>query len=234
MLIYLCLCTILLAIPYTKTSSTTQTNLDNATKGIELHSEANHDQENTKLIIPSEGGPVLPNASSVTLPKETHPMIIKLDKELQENKEKSVVPRKGVTYDFKEVSDEHGIEAGIDTIKSLNSSIDSSSTTTLMSNNDTNDISAEKFNKTKIHKPTVLSSKLLDELGEKFDLPPDSKIKKLHENSRPDLIMPIVITILVVPMFAVVAYMAVKRGKEAWKNRHYKRMDFLLDGMYND
>lgn len=52
--------------------------------------------------------------------------------------------------------------------------------------------------------------------------------------SHPGMIMPIVITILVVPMFAIVAYMALKRGQEAWKNRHYKRMDFLLDGMYND
>lgn len=50
----------------------------------------------------------------------------------------------------------------------------------------------------------------------------------------PGIVMPIVITILVVPMFAVLGYMALKRGREAWKNRHYKRMDFLLDGMYND
>ncbi|KAJ0179242.1 hypothetical protein K1T71_004954 [Dendrolimus kikuchii] len=50
----------------------------------------------------------------------------------------------------------------------------------------------------------------------------------------PGMITPIVITILVVPMFAVLGYMALRRGQEAWKNRHYKRMDFLLDGMYND
>lgn len=53
-------------------------------------------------------------------------------------------------------------------------------------------------------------------------------------SKNPGLITPIVITILVVPMFAVLGYMALKRGQEAWKNRHYKRMDFLLDGMYND
>lgn len=67
--------------------------------------------------------------------------------------------------------------------------------------------------------------------------PNDDNVVKVYPskaNSHPGMIMPIVITILVVPMFALVGYMALKRGKEAWKNRHYKRMDFLLDGMYND
>lgn len=60
------------------------------------------------------------------------------------------------------------------------------------------------------------------------------KVYPAKANSHPGMIMPIVITIVVVPMFAIVGYMAVRRGQEAWKNRHYKRMDFLLDGMYND
>lgn len=68
--------------------------------------------------------------------------------------------------------------------------------------------------------------------------PNQDSIKKVYpskaNNSHPGMIMPIVITILVVPMFAIVGYFALKRGQEAWKNRHYKRMDFLLDGMYND
>lgn len=62
---------------------------------------------------------------------------------------------------------------------------------------------------------------------------PTTKVHPVNGN-RPDMITPIVITILVVPMFAVLGYMVLRRGQEAWKNRHYKRMDFLLDGMYND
>lgn len=57
---------------------------------------------------------------------------------------------------------------------------------------------------------------------------------QMATSRHPGMVMPVVITMLVVPMFAVLGYMAVKRGREAWKNRHYKRMDFLLDGMYND
>lgn len=63
---------------------------------------------------------------------------------------------------------------------------------------------------------------------------PNVKYQKLSPSSHPGMVMPIVITMLVVPMFAVLGYMALRRGQEAWKNRHYKRMDFLLDGMYND
>lgn len=63
---------------------------------------------------------------------------------------------------------------------------------------------------------------------------PKAKYEQLSTGSHPGMVMPIVITMLVVPMFAVLGYMALRRGQEAWKNRHYKRMDFLLDGMYND
>lgn len=107
-----------------------------------------------------------------------------------------------------------------------------------------------------VKKPTILSydelSKDEENVGAKITLSKASvdpvvadqmpspnhtpgKIAHLAATSRnPNMVTPIVITILVVPVFAVLGYMALKHGKEAWKNRHYKRMDFLLDGMYND
>ncbi|XP_030028192.2 uncharacterized protein LOC115445855 [Manduca sexta] len=115
-------------------------------------------------------------------------------------------------------------------------------------------------NATKIEahkKPLKVSYQALAKLEEKFDsdmkIPfvkssPKTKVNdqmpspnketntKIYSmaTQHPGMVTPIVITILVVPMFAVLGYMAIKRGQEAWKNRHYKRMDFLLDGMYND
>lgn len=53
-------------------------------------------------------------------------------------------------------------------------------------------------------------------------------------SKEPRFILPIVITIFAVPLIALVGYQAVRRGKEAWRNRHYRRMDYLIDGMYND
>jgi hypothetical protein len=103
-------------------------------------------------------------------------------------------------------------------------------------------------------KPLVVSYEALGEINQKVEsehvmskietssktvvldqLPtPNVKVQPMSSSRHPGMIMPIVITILVVPMFAVLGYMALRRGREAWKNRHYKRMDFLLDGMYND
>lgn len=101
----------------------------------------------------------------------------------------------------------------------------------------------------KVKKPRVLVYSDSDKINENPSLPefkssskpvsdqipsPNSKLHLKAKGTDPGMIMPIVITIVVVPAFALLAYMAVKRGREAWKNRHYKRMDFLLDGMYND
>ncbi|XP_063530301.1 uncharacterized protein LOC134741451 [Cydia strobilella] len=89
------------------------------------------------------------------------------------------------------------------------------------------------------HKPTVLkyeeeSSIVADKTSHPGISDGASKIETNKAGSHPGMIMPIVIAILVVPLLAVLGYMTIKRGQEAWKNRHYKRMDFLLDGMYND
>lgn len=84
-----------------------------------------------------------------------------------------------------------------------------------------------------------LTSKPSSETLTRSQLPSPNKSsiisnKARNVNSHPGMITPLVISILVVPLFAVLGYMAFKRGREAWRNRHYKRMDFLLDGMYND
>lgn len=66
-------------------------------------------------------------------------------------------------------------------------------------------------------------------------LSPNRDVKSYKMATKhPGLVTPVVITILIVPVFALLGYMAFKRGQEAWRNRHYKRMDFLLDGMYNE
>ncbi|XP_012279686.1 uncharacterized protein LOC105699353 [Orussus abietinus] len=49
-----------------------------------------------------------------------------------------------------------------------------------------------------------------------------------------DYIVPVVITILAVPLLGVAMFILYKRGRDCWDKRHYRRMDFLIDGMYND
>lgn len=53
-------------------------------------------------------------------------------------------------------------------------------------------------------------------------------------SNQPGFIVPVIITLLAVPFLALIGYQAVRRGREAWRNRHYRRMDYLIDGLYND
>ncbi|CAG9563563.1 unnamed protein product [Danaus chrysippus] len=217
-------------IPVSKVSDTNPT--------LNKITSVSKDTVNHTLI--TEGGAITSN-NSVTLPKENH-TLINIDKELTISKPKSVVPRKGVKYDAADDISKSGhlSDESSSTIKNQNNLISKVTLVTPTSDNTTSvSNGTEKLNVTKILKPLVLSHESLAKMDEINHVhieedEPDVKVQVMKAGSHPGLIIPIVITILVVPMFAVVAYLALKRGKEAWKNRHYKRMDFLLDGMYND
>ncbi|GLH14034.1 Uncharacterized protein GBIM_18474 [Gryllus bimaculatus] len=53
-------------------------------------------------------------------------------------------------------------------------------------------------------------------------------------NPENDYVIPVVATIFAAPLLIVLAMFLYKRSKEFWERRHYRRMDFLIDGMYND
>lgn len=231
------------------------------------------DSNNTNMTLNTEGGSIIPELHSISLPKSTNSDLTNLDKEIGKSKGKSVVPRKGVHYDSVEdtptnlnhtreridstISDSKISKDKVIIPGSLQPSTTKSSTKpySLSTAEDTKDRTASTKPSTvpKIpKKPLVLSSEALSETDRRVQMEkaktessskpivsdqlpsPSVKHEPASHSSNPDMVMPIVITMLVVPMFAVLGYMALRRGQEAWKNRHYKRMDFLLDGMYND
>ncbi|XP_072743587.1 uncharacterized protein [Anoplolepis gracilipes] len=49
-----------------------------------------------------------------------------------------------------------------------------------------------------------------------------------------DYIVPVIITIIALPILGAVLFVLYRRGRDCWDKRHYRRMDFLIDGMYND
>ncbi|XP_028050453.2 uncharacterized protein LOC105832685 [Monomorium pharaonis] len=49
-----------------------------------------------------------------------------------------------------------------------------------------------------------------------------------------DYIVPVIITIVALPILGVAIFVLYRRGRDCWEKRHYRRMDFLIDGMYND
>ncbi|XP_026746787.1 uncharacterized protein LOC113508028 [Trichoplusia ni] len=259
MIFYLLLCNFLF-IPIVYSKNITSSKPEIANKNLtESHEIFLPNKTKEKLL--SEGGEILPDTSILDSPKDKHDMLMSLDSETGKNKVKSVVARKGVVYTEDNSEKPQKTlstlgESSIDPLKvakkteTLNTQLNNVTHPVVLSKvNETlvNNINKTKeVNTTEVHlKPRVLSYDKVVNMTVKtpsaatvYDhiLTPKKELKAYtkNANSHPGMIMPLVITILLVPMFAVLGYMALRRGQEAWKNRHYKRMDFLLDGMYND
>ncbi|EZA54323.1 hypothetical protein X777_05553 [Ooceraea biroi] len=81
-------------------------------------------------------------------------------------------------------------------------------------------------------KPTVTSV----DGPEVDDYRPSSRTKSspLGMPRKIDYIVPVVTTIFALPLLCAAIFILYKRGRECWDKRHYRRMDFLIDGMYNE
>lgn len=55
----------------------------------------------------------------------------------------------------------------------------------------------------------------------------------LYRQNR-DYVVPIVAIMFLTPLLVGVVITAYRRFRDFWSTRHYRRMDFLVDGMYND
>lgn len=248
MLIYLFLCNILFIYPIVGVNTTVSTdaNITSSLPSKDLK-KVEPGGNMTKLNILSEGGPITQTTQTIANSKETHPALLNLDSELSKDKStvpsnSKVVPRKGVVFEDKttNLTTSSSSPPTVDTVETHNNTTLNNNSSTKPSTNNTLVVNK---------KPLILSDEALAKMP---DVPKNELKIPGIESSRisvvadqiqspriqvvrhPGMVMPIVITILVVPMFAVLGYMAMKRGREAWRNRHYKRMDFLLDGMYND
>lgn len=65
-------------------------------------------------------------------------------------------------------------------------------------------------------------------------LPPSSDFVLDRMQSKRELyIFPLVVLIFLVPMVLGIGIIVLRRVRDYWSTRHYRRMDFLVDGMYN-
>lgn len=65
-------------------------------------------------------------------------------------------------------------------------------------------------------------------------LPPSSDfVLDRMQSKREMYIFPLVVLIFMVPMVLGVGIIILRRVRDYWSTRHYRRMDFLVDGMYN-
>jgi len=81
--------------------------------------------------------------------------------------------------------------------------------------------------------PSNFAPKTNDTKIPKVDIPSIESITE-QKNRKADYVVPIVAVILSVPLVAIIISILYKRGAEWWQHRHYRRMDFLIDGMYNN
>lgn len=81
------------------------------------------------------------------------------------------------------------------------------------------------------HKPLVTIGG--DDADGPIPHPPTEK-SPLITLSKIDYIVPVLITMTALPLLGIAFYALYKRGRDYWSKRHYRRMDFLIDGMYNE
>ncbi|XP_057340817.1 uncharacterized protein LOC130677917 [Microplitis mediator] len=68
------------------------------------------------------------------------------------------------------------------------------------------------------------------------DLEDDEKVitQPLKSSNKLNYILPIVATIFLLPIVIVIMMFIYNNYCDCWEKRHYRRMDFLVDGMYNE
>ncbi|XP_013185595.2 uncharacterized protein LOC106131145 [Amyelois transitella] len=213
---------------------------------------------NTKITLVTEGGAITQINSNLTLPKDNNTVLMDLNKELGTPKNRSIAARKGVKLEEYEHNESIVVNSMSNddqiTVKLNNTEIKKNHSSKMGNSSridsSLNLKSTEVKTTHKPHKPEVLSYDDLSGTNQNAEVVKtssktfisdqipnpnaDNTKSSMSDGNQPGMIMPVVITILTVPLFVALGFMALRRGREAWKNRHYKRMDFLLDGMYND
>lgn len=90
---------------------------------------------------------------------------------------------------------------------------------------------------------TVVKKPTITENADDDYKPPDTKsvtsnmnvlVPDNKEHKRAAYLIPIIAVIFSVPLVAAIISVLYKRGSEWWQHRHYRRMDFLIEGMYNN
>lgn len=118
------------------------------------------------------------------------------------------------------------------------SSISTSMNASISHTGATNDMTIQKslfpVEKKHIPKPKPTVTTVDKSENNESRLPSRNNSSPLGTPRKIDYIVPIIITITALPILGTAIFVLYKRGRDCWDKRHYRRMDFLIDGMYND
>ncbi|XP_076749410.1 uncharacterized protein LOC143422550 [Xylocopa sonorina] len=83
------------------------------------------------------------------------------------------------------------------------------------------------------HKPKPTATEV-EPNSDKEAFIPHIKGSHLGMPKKIDYVLPVIVTLVALPVLGAIIFMVYKQGRDCWDKRHYRRMDFLIDGMYND
>lgn len=83
------------------------------------------------------------------------------------------------------------------------------------------------------HKPKPTAT-VIGPNSDKETFIPHIKGSRLGMPKKIDYVLPVIVTLVALPVLGAIIFMVYKQGRDCWDKRHYRRMDFLIDGMYND
>lgn len=83
------------------------------------------------------------------------------------------------------------------------------------------------------HKPKPTAT-VIKSNNDKQAFIPHTKGSRLGMPKKIDYVLPVIVTLIALPVLGAIIFMVYKQGRDCWDKRHYRRMDFLIDGMYND
>ncbi|CAK9825518.1 hypothetical protein ANTRET_LOCUS3507 [Anthophora retusa] len=83
------------------------------------------------------------------------------------------------------------------------------------------------------HKPKPTAT-VIEHDSDKQAFIPHTKGSRLGMPKKIDYVLPVIVTLIALPVLGAIIFMVYKQGRDCWDKRHYRRMDFLIDGMYND
>ncbi|XP_065336369.1 uncharacterized protein LOC135937199 isoform X2 [Cloeon dipterum] len=205
-------------IPKTKATNSAPDANNNGTATVEkVDPSAAPSTEKPPMVI--EGGNAPPKKGDLKkeVAMEPKKKLAEQDEKPDEAYPQKVKPRKGVNFSETVtpiVPESNNCSNSNDTSdKCQNATV-----TTTLPPLTTSEITPTSTMRPKHHKPNVT------------DDVPDLQTPAKRE----DYVIPVVGIIFVIPLIVILGALVYKKGVDLWERRHYRPMDFLIDGIYNN
>lgn len=194
------------------------------------HRSREHVTDHDENVIPIDNKNITTNSTIIKLSDDakkyeaTFPNITGSD-----DGDKNSKPRKGVTL----ITDLPSTVANNASVAAKNATVAPKSTTKKTVKPTTKKVIKKPLFTEHIEKP-IIKDNSKDDIDDSIVINSSNNNKSHRNTNQADYIIPIVAVILSVPLVAIAMAYLYKRGADWYQHRNYRRMDFLIEGMYNN